>query len=72
MHRDTPLSRAEAEVATLAVRGLSNADIAEARNTSTRTVANQMASILRKLGVCSRRELAVRYVRGDLIEAEDA
>lgn len=60
------LTAAETEVARLAARGLSNAEIAARRNVSVRTVANQMASILRKLGVSSRRELAVRYARGDL------
>ena len=63
---DTALTKAEAEVAELAIEGKSNAEIAAARDTSVRTVANQMASILRKLGVGSRRELAVSYVRGSL------
>lgn len=59
----TRLTEAEADVACLAVDGLSNAQIARQRGTSTRTVANQMASILRKLGVQSRRELAARWLR---------
>lgn len=54
----TRLSDAEAEVGRLVVRGFSNAEIAVVRGTSVRTVANQMASILRKLGLASRRELA--------------
>jgi DNA-binding NarL/FixJ family response regulator len=58
-----PLTEAEREVARLAVDGLSNAAIAKQRGTSMRTVANQMASILRKLGVESRRELATRWHR---------
>lgn len=62
----TGLTKAEAEVAALAIEGKSNAEIAAARDTSVRTVANQMASILRKLGLGSRRELAVSYVRGSL------
>ncbi|MCC6872861.1 MAG: helix-turn-helix transcriptional regulator [Sandaracinaceae bacterium] len=66
LERDTPLTRSEAEVAELAIHGKSNAEIAAARRTSVRTVANQMASILRKLGVGSRRELAVHHVRGTL------
>ncbi len=37
--------------------GKSNADIARARDTSTRTVANQLASIYGKLGISSRHEL---------------
>jgi DNA-binding NarL/FixJ family response regulator len=56
-----PLTRGEAEVARLAAAGHTNAQIAEARGTATRTVANQMASILAKLGISSRRELAVVY-----------
>ena len=57
------LTEAEADVARLAVAGLSNAAIAKQRGTSLRTVANQMASILRKLDVQSRRELAARWHR---------
>ncbi len=54
------LTRAETEVATLALRGLSNREIAQARGASERSVANQLAAIFRKLGVGSRSELAVR------------
>jgi DNA-binding NarL/FixJ family response regulator len=38
------------------IEGLSNSEIATARQTSVRTVANQVASILRKVGVRSRSE----------------
>jgi DNA-binding NarL/FixJ family response regulator len=55
------LTAAEAEVAALAARGHSNLEIANKRGTSARTVANQMASILRKLEVPSRRQLSVRF-----------
>lgn len=55
MRRRAPLG----EVATLAAAGRSNVDIAQARKSSERTVANPMASILRKLRVRSRVELAV-------------
>jgi DNA-binding NarL/FixJ family response regulator len=51
------LTKAEAEVATLAVQGSSNADIAARRGTAVRTVANQIASIFDKLGIASRDEL---------------
>ncbi|MEZ4219870.1 MAG: helix-turn-helix transcriptional regulator [Polyangiaceae bacterium] len=54
------LSAAEREVAMLVIRGLSNRQIAAARGTKERTVANQIASIFRKLGVGSRVELAAR------------
>lgn len=59
----TRLTDAEADVARLAIEGLSNAEIAKRRGTSLRTVANQMASILGKLGMQSRRELAARWYR---------
>jgi DNA-binding CsgD family transcriptional regulator len=57
---DVALSPAEADVMHLAQQGLSNAEIAKARNTSARTVANQLASVFRKLGIRSRLELYAR------------
>src|SRR5436190_13058546 len=59
---DIPASMTGAEraVLTLLLGGRSNADIARTRRTSPRTVANQIAAIYKKLGVSSRRELAVR------------
>jgi DNA-binding CsgD family transcriptional regulator len=63
MHDDadlpTPLTRAEREVARLVREGHSNAQIAAARKTSVHTVANQIAAIMRKLGVGSRVEIAL-------------
>lgn len=53
------LSPAEREVARLAREGRSNAEIACARGTSPRTVANQLARIYKKLGVGSRVALAI-------------
>ncbi len=58
------LTPGEAAVASLAVTGLSNAGIARARGSSPRTVANQLASVFRKLGVASRLELFAWYGRG--------
>jgi len=52
------LSAAELEVARLAAAGLSNAAIALRRGTTTRTVANQMACVLAKLRVATRRALS--------------
>ena len=52
-----PLSRGEQEVVRLAARGLSNSAIAARRECSIHTVANQLASAYRKLGVSGRREL---------------
>jgi DNA-binding NarL/FixJ family response regulator len=51
------LSAAEEMVVGLVLSGCSNEDIAQRRGTSQRTVANQLASAYRKLGVGSRREL---------------
>jgi DNA-binding NarL/FixJ family response regulator len=56
------LSWTERAVAELAVRGLSNAAIAEARRTSTRTVANQLAAVYKKVGALSRRELRALWI----------
>jgi DNA-binding CsgD family transcriptional regulator len=58
------LTQAEREVAESVVRGLANAEIARARGTSVRTVANQMRTLFEKLGVGSRGELRARLVRG--------
>ena len=55
---DHGLTAAEREVALDAARGLSNVMIARGRSRSPRTIANQLASIYRKLGVASRAELA--------------
>ena len=55
------LSGAESDVLARLVRGESNAAIAKARKTSARTVANQVASLLRKTGAASRYELIRRF-----------
>jgi DNA-binding CsgD family transcriptional regulator len=52
------LSAAEREVALLAAGGCPSREIASRRGTSERTVANQLASIFKKLGLTSRAELA--------------
>jgi DNA-binding CsgD family transcriptional regulator len=51
------LSSAESDVACHLLAGRSNREIAALRRCSTRTVANQVASLFRKLGVSSRLEL---------------
>ncbi len=53
-----PLTAAERAVAAMIVDGMSNAEIAKARGKSVRTIANQVASAFRKLGVGSRVELS--------------
>lgn len=52
------LTAAERQVALLVLDGCTNREIAAARGTSLRTVANQVASVLAKAGVCSRLHLA--------------
>lgn len=54
------LTRAEREVIALALAGCSNRYIASRRGCALRTVANQLASAYRKLGLSGRRELAAR------------
>lgn len=55
------LTSAERDVCRRLLRGRSNAEIAQARGRSDRTIANQVAAIFHKLGVGSRAELAARY-----------
>ena len=58
------LTRTEVEVARQVLAGLSNADIALRRDTAVRTIANQVASIYRKLHVRSRLELSLYTLAG--------
>ena len=57
------LPPAELAVAGLVVDGLSQADIAGRRRTSKRTVANQVGSIFRRVGVSGRIELLCHLAR---------
>ncbi len=52
-----PLTPAERAVLDLVLQAKSTHDIARARGSSARTVANQLASIFRKTGTGSRAEL---------------
>lgn len=58
------LSAAERDVLGRILLGASNAAIAAARGSSPRTVANQVAALLRKLGAVSRFDLIRRYGDG--------
>lgn len=60
---DERYTAAERAVLALVVGGAGNAAIARARGTSLRTVANQVASLLRKSGMSSRLELIARLSR---------
>lgn len=55
------LTRSEKDILAMLAQGASNAEIARARRTSIRTVANQIAKLLRKFGVRSRYELARHF-----------
>lgn len=59
-----PLAPGEREVLRLLLAGHSNIEIATARGTSVRTIANQVASLLKKLGARSRFELIGRLGPG--------
>jgi DNA-binding NarL/FixJ family response regulator len=60
------LSRREREVLRLIVAGRSDRDIAAALYIGQRTASTHVAAILRKLGVSTRAEAAVRAVRDGL------
>lgn len=62
------LTRAERAVALLIIAGKPNARIAAERGVSLRTVANQTAALLKKLGVSSRTELTARFSAADLLQ----
>ena len=67
----TPLAAGEREVLRLVLEGRSNAEIAAARGTSARTVANQVASLLRKLGARSRFDLIGRMGRDQAVKTSE-
>lgn len=58
------LTESELEVAEMAMRGLSDRDIASKREVSTRTVANQLRAIYGKVGVTNRSELTLKLIAG--------
>lgn len=60
-HELPRLTPAERGVLELLLRGATNAEIGEARQASARTIANQVASLLRKLRATSRYELISRF-----------
>lgn len=61
------LTAAERDVALLTVRGLSIAQIAEARNTRTGTVKAQCAAVYAKAGVANRQQLLSLFLE-DLLD----
>lgn len=62
----SPLTDAECRVAVAIARGRSNAQIAQELGVAVRTVANQVAAILRKLGASSRSEVAAKFGIADM------
>jgi len=60
----TLLTGTETAIARDILAGLSNAEIARKRGTAVRTIANQVASIFRKLKVRSRLELSLYALAG--------
>ncbi|WP_239676976.1 helix-turn-helix transcriptional regulator [Natronosporangium hydrolyticum] len=68
----TQPSPRELEVIKLVLAGKTNREIAQVLHKSPRTVAGQLASVMRKLGVSSRTELAVRVVEEGLVAESEA
>ena len=64
--RMSALTPAEREVARAIVQGATNAEIARMRGTSVRTIANQVAMIMSRLGASSRTQIAAKLARLDL------
>ena len=65
------LTPAERAIVELLRTGASSSQIARARGTSPRTVANQLASMYRKMGVASRQELLARLRDGSPARPEE-
>ncbi|MDD2758732.1 MAG: hypothetical protein PHH11_00405 [Methylomonas sp.] len=65
------LTRAEAEVGILILKGLSLSEIAELRQTSERTIRDQARAIYRKSGLNGRTELSAFFLEDLLISRED-
>ena len=55
------VTESERAIGMALAQGRSNAEIAAARGRSVRTIANQVASLLRKLGAGSRAEVGARF-----------
>lgn len=69
---DVALTRAERDILDLLVRGLSNREIAALRQRSVRTIANQVAMLLRKANAPSRRALVARWPSAHRADASRA
>lgn len=65
------LTRAEAEVGMLMLKGLSHQEIADVRNASERTIRDQARAIYRKAGVAGRSELSAFFLEDLLLPRQD-
>jgi DNA-binding CsgD family transcriptional regulator len=61
------LTRAEAEVGMLMLKGLSHAEIAQVRNASERTTRDQARAVYRKSGMTGRTELSAFFLEDLLL-----
>lgn len=61
------LTRAEAEVGMLMLKGLSHAEVAQVRNASERTIRDQARAIYRKSGLAGRSELSAFFLEDLLL-----
>ncbi|MCC5982768.1 MAG: helix-turn-helix transcriptional regulator [Rhodobacteraceae bacterium] len=64
------LTPTERNVALLAIKGFSNAEIARLRGTTESTVKSQLTSIFRKTGLSSRQQLTTYFIE-DLVSTLD-
>ncbi len=65
------LTRAEAEVGLLMLKGLSHVEIAQARNTSERTIRDQARAVYQKSGVTGRTELSAFFLEDLLLPRQE-
>ncbi len=65
------LTRAEAEVGMLMLKGLSHQEIADVRNSSERTIRDQARAIYRKSGMAGRSELSAFFLEDLLLPRQD-
>ena len=65
------LTKAEKEIALLILKGLSNREICEVRQTSEKTIRQQVSSVLAKSNLSSRLELSAFFLEDILLIAPD-
>lgn len=65
------LTRAEAEVGMLLLKGLSHAEIAQVREASERTIRDQARAVYRKSGLSGRTELSAFFLEDLLLPSQE-